>query len=106
MTNFNKREMNEELLLFIKESTGAYDITISQETLIEDDLGVTGDDGVELIGKYSKQFNVDISKFVFFEYFNDEPHAFSFNRKVKPLTVGDLEKGIVLGKLDESVIAK
>lgn len=43
------------------------------KTELENDLGITGDDGAELMEKFSKQFAVDISSFEFDQYFYPEP---------------------------------
>lgn len=96
------------LALFIKDCTGVHDISISRDSLIEDDLSITGDDAADLILAFSKKYEVDISNFNFNEYFYDEPSimdVINFNNKsVKPFTVGHLEKAILAGRLDESVI--
>ncbi len=96
------------LVLFIKDCTGVHDIAISRESLIEDDLGVTGDDAADLILAFSKKYKVDISNFNFTEYFYDDPSimdVISFNSKsIKPFTVAHLEKAIIAGRLDETVI--
>jgi len=80
------------------------------------DLGVYGDDATELLIEYRKRFNVDVSKFMAADYFKVEGidvlggliRLFSGKRSgggFKTLTVNDLEKGIVAGRLDEEVIA-
>lgn len=73
-------------------------------------MGVAGDDGVELLLKYSKQFNVDISGFNFEDYFGSEglnpldiiklPLYLFGVRKLKTLTVEDLYKGFLKKKLE------
>lgn len=78
-----------------------YDFTL--ETRIEKDLGVTGDDAAELIEAFAKEFQVDVSRFVFHDYFGPEgtdifcqyPDA----QTRKKLTIGDLEEAVELGKL-------
>jgi hypothetical protein len=96
-----------KLVEFVHEKTGAFEIPIHENTLIEDGLGCTGGDGIELITEYSKKFNVDITYFVFSDYFFPEPGAFGVpDHTIKPLTVGDLFEGIQKGKLDDSVIGK
>jgi hypothetical protein len=44
----------DELVEFIKVQTRAFDIDIMRDTLIEDDLGVTGDDASDLLENLSK----------------------------------------------------
>jgi acyl carrier protein len=83
---------------------------------LEDDLGVSGDDAVEFIAAFGKEFNVDVSHFMAADYFEPEGDIillsilrFLTGRKKqskKILTVGHLEKAIVAGRLDEDVISK
>ncbi len=95
----------DELVAFLKKQTGVYDILITRKTLIEDELGVTGDDAEDLLIAFSKKYNINISNFEFAKYFYDEPGVFNFqNRQVEQLTVGHLEKAIIAGRLDEEVI--
>ena len=95
----------EQFVLFIREEVGEFKMTINQSTLIEDDLGVTGDDAVDLLNSYTQRFGVDMSGFVFDKYFYPEPNFFRENPKPKlPITIGDMYQGIAYGKLDDSVI--
>jgi hypothetical protein len=92
------------------------DEPITRDTTIEDDLAITGDDADEFLVAFGKEFNVDVSKFPAGDYFDDEgdpilPAIIRFltnkkKRKRKPLTVGQLEKAIIAGRLDEDVINK
>jgi hypothetical protein len=93
-----------ELVVFIREQINEYNMPMTKETLIEDDLGITGDEAEELIVNFSKKYNVDISSFIFANYFFDEPGIFLQNRKIKPFTIGHLEKAIIAGRLDEEII--
>jgi acyl carrier protein len=76
---------------------------ITQSTSINLDLGVDGDDGVELISSFGKTFAVDVSDFPYSKYFGPEAsHPFGllgtamrvlFRRKtadLEPLYVRDL----------------
>jgi len=93
-----------ELTSFVREQVREFKMPITRETLIEDDLGVTGDEASELIHNFSVRYSVDISKFDFKKYFNDEPSVFLSPRKIAPFRVGFLEKAILAGRLDEEVI--
>jgi len=53
--------MQNEVIAFISEFTGVDPSMITLETLVNDDLGVDGDDGVDLLLEFSTRFNVDIS---------------------------------------------
>ncbi|MCX8019428.1 MAG: DUF1493 family protein [Chitinophagaceae bacterium] len=77
-------------------------------------LGITGDDAVELLLEYSQKFNVDISNLNLKRYFTAEgdtilPAIIRFftgrkDPKESELTIRDLEKGVLLKRLDEEVI--
>jgi len=58
------------VISFISELLSAK--SLSLETRIGEDLGVDGDDAVELLEEYSKRFSVDISNFSFDDYFGPE----------------------------------
>mgnify|MGYP000010461983 CR=1 FL=1 len=99
--NYTQQELSE----FIKKEINDYKCDIQLDNLLEDDLGITGDDASELIHAFSKKFNVDISNFIFSNYFYDEPSAFSnFSGRKKPITVNHLLKAIQEGKLDEEIL--
>ena len=94
-----------ELVAFLREQIGEYKMPVIRETLIEDGLGITGDDAEDLIVTFANKYNVDIANFDFAKYFYDEPNVFDLqSREVKPFTVGHLEKAIIAGRLDEEVI--
>jgi len=96
-----------KLYQFLKAET-TYSIDDNSSNLsIEKDLKIYGDDAYDLLVKYSKEFNVDISNFNFNKYFNSEIDGISlfilnlFGRKKKiDLTIKDLKEAIVLGKLE------
>ncbi|MBN9297408.1 MAG: DUF1493 family protein [Filimonas sp.] len=90
-----------ELLDIIRKISGEYTLTLTRDTLIEEELGVCGDDAIELILTVSKCFNVEISGFNFSKYFNDEPNPFyNSNKILVPFTIAYLERAIIAGKLD------
>ena len=97
---------------FVINQSAVNDQVITRSTQIEDDLGVSGDDAVEFIIAFGKEFNVDISKFMASDYFSSEgdfilPALVRFftkkkKRERKCFTVGHLEKAVMAGKLDEN----
>ena len=99
-----KDEHFEKLREFIIKETYSEDEPITEQTSLEDDLGVTGADALELMVTYGKFFNVDVSKFMAADYFNAEGLMSIFHSRMKPFTVGHLLKGILAGRLDEEVI--
>lgn len=80
---------------------------ISEETEIENDLGITGDDAVEFLEEFSQKFKVDTSGFDFESYFMTEGINLSSifklfsskKKKRKRLTLKDLQQAVERGKL-------
>ena len=109
-----KKEIFEKLRSFIVKETFVEDVEITANTIIETELGVTGDDSVDFIIAFGKKFNVDVSNFMAADYFEDEGidiigpiiRAITGKKKTKKkiLTIGDLERAVKAGKLDDSVI--
>jgi acyl carrier protein len=93
--NYNR----ERLINLIREEIGEFKKQFDSNSQIEDDLGITGDDAIELILKISKEFKIDITEFEFEKYFHPEPIFFINNFKTLPLTILDIENAIVSGKL-------
>lgn len=110
--------MSEEVLNKIKKfavkQAAVEEEEITENASIEDDLGVYGDDAIEFIIAFGKEFNVDVSKFMAADYFSPEgdvilPAIIRFftgkkKRKQKDLKIMHLEKAVIAGKLDEEVI--
>ena len=119
MNGLNKTmEISEEafnkLKAFVVKQSAVTDEEICRTTEIENGLGITGDDAVEFMVAFGKEFNVDVTRFMAADYFEAEgdkilPTLIRFltGRKKKAkkiLTVGHLEKGILAGRLDEEII--
>ncbi|WP_404811961.1 hypothetical protein ACIRNY_09935 [Capnocytophaga canimorsus] len=76
---------------------------------LEEDLGIYGDEAVDFITRYAEMFQVDVSEFPVYEYFNVEADSVSlffrkllgFSKKKKTLTIFDLKKGIINKKINE-----
>ena len=101
----NEDKILGDLISFIRKEMNEFKGPINRGTLIEDDLGITGDEAAELIMNFSKKYNVDIHEFVFSNYFYDESAVFILSHEVKlPFNVGHLQKAIIAGRLDETVI--
>jgi acyl carrier protein len=107
-------EIFDKLKHFIVKETGVDDDEVIREAGIEEDLGIYGDDAMELLIAYGKYFNVDTGKFMAADYFSPEGDPIlpaiiriftgKQERKTKILTIRHLEKGIHAGRLDEEVI--
>lgn len=110
--------MNDEILdkirKFIIANRWEYKFPLTRETQLQRDLRIWGDDVDEILIAFSKEFNVDVSKFPIGDYFEGEGYnspssiirLFSKKSKVpkKVLTIGDLEKAALAGRLDDEVI--
>jgi len=102
-TNDGEKDF-QELVLFVRAQLREYKRSITRETSIENDLGVTGDDAGELLSAFRDKFKVNLSKFNFEKYFNDEPSSFTYAGKLLPFAVGHLEKAVIAGRLDDDII--
>ena len=105
----------EPFKLFIEKHCFADIEKLNLHSDIEDDLLLMGDDAIDFILAYSKEYNVDVSQFMAADYISTEgghlllKHTFRrFFRNQYPnrkkLTIQHLLNGIVAGKLDESII--
>lgn len=103
----------EKIIALIEKKIGKSSFVFKEDTKLEEDLGLTGDDAIEFLTDYSEIFNVNVSKFEFMKYFGDEGdttvsifnHLFGRKTKEKKsLTIRDLELGINAGKLDDTII--
>lgn len=99
-----KEEIFNDLVAFIHSQSRGLDIPITMETSMENDLGITGDDGEDFIVEFSKKYSVDISNFYFTKYFYPEPSMIPMPKEIKILTVGHLMKAIEERRLDDNVI--
>ena len=99
----------ESIKQFVTKHRWEYDFPYTRETELRKDLKLWGDDAVEFIIAFGKEFNVDISTLDCNKYFPPEgdrilPAIFRLlSLKKKPeyfsLTLGDLEQAIKNGKL-------
>lgn len=86
---------------------------ITRDTKLISDLRITGDDADEFFLEFAKHFNVDVSNFKIGDFFGDEEDYITAaikdifrdkERGLKPITVGDLERAILAGRLDDSIL--
>ena len=104
-------ELKTNVLNLIEKLTKIKSCNLSLEMSLFHDLGLDGEDAMQLIQEYSKEFNVDIQDFCFDEYFGNEgaispfgliTMMFSNRLKVdkKRLSINDLvqsaNKGLLL----------
>ncbi|MCC8187500.1 MAG: DUF1493 family protein [Bacteroides sp.] len=114
----DKSILLKEIISFIENKYGIIDdVPLNEDTLLEKDLRITGDEACDFMVEYGKHFNVNVSNFMADQYFEAEGHEYdwlsslllTFRLKkeappIKPFTLGDLVKGIKAGKLDESIL--
>lgn len=108
-------EIFERIKSLVVKQMGRYRKPLTRETCLEKDLGMTGDDAFEFIRDFSKQFDVDISKFEMRKYFMPEADSVlpmiirlftdKKNPKEAELKLGDLEKAAIAGRLDDNIIS-
>lgn len=104
----------ESIKSFVEKQRWQYPFALERTTKIEKDLKITGDEADEFIIAFGKQFNIDVSNFNIDEYFEPEgdkilPAIVRFftgqkKTKNKELVLGDLERAVIVGKLDNIVI--
>lgn len=104
----------DELEAFITETTGIYCAHFDENTELEKDLRIWGDDAYEFLQEFSKVFDVDISNFTFSDYFREEGDFtltiflnFLTRQKVhrKALQIKHLLKAVETQVLDENVVS-
>jgi acyl carrier protein len=111
--------MNIDIFNRIKEFTvdqmGVDENDVTENTLLETDLNIYGDDAVEYLVAFGKKFNVDMSNFMAASYFSAEGgvklfpgirQLFGIKKvpKERELKIKHLVKSVEMGKLDEEVI--
>ena len=99
----------DELVQFIRYEMSISDrVPITEDSMLESDLGITGDDGVDLINAIEKAFDIVIfdSGKPTYNVFNLKENEYLFHSEgwdfwgliqctVKPISVGDLHQAIV-----------
>lgn len=96
---------------FVRKESGIFsDKTLNRDTSLEDDLDITGDDSDTFMERFFNYFSVDVGDFDIDRYFLGEGGNFLsllvnaiFKRNAEkfhkiPLTLGMLEKAIILKK--------
>jgi hypothetical protein len=106
--NHFKSPVHENLIDFLSIHLGVKKEFLIPSTRIQEDLGCTGDDAVELMHAFSEKFNVDLCEFNPNEYFDSESFdpigyllsLFRKGQKVRSnsITLQDLEDAAKLGK--------
>ena len=105
--------LSDELIKFVRKQFCLYKYHVTAETDLIIDLRMDGDEGFDFILLYAKTFRVDITLLSADKYFMAEGFQFfsglfekigiSKNKR-KTLLVGDLQKGIESGFLNDQII--
>tara|TARA_R110000782_G_scaffold5853_1_gene20208 strand:+ start:6430 stop:6723 length:294 start_codon:yes stop_codon:yes gene_type:complete len=90
----------EDICSFIIRNRWEYEFELTKDTLLVEDLKIWGDDAVDILLAFGKEFNVDLSKFYADKYFPPESLFFGNQSGYKPITIGDLLKGAREGRLE------
>ncbi len=98
--------MNHDLLNFLKEQLGE-NKNYSPDIMLYKDLNLYGEEAYDFLIRFSQKFSVDILNFNFSRHFPPEIDIISHtifnlfkNKKYLDLTIADLEKAILKGKLE------
>ncbi|MDR1810447.1 MAG: DUF1493 family protein [Prevotella sp.] len=83
---------------------------INEATSLKQDLKLYGGYARKLLYDYGDKFNVDVSRFNFRKYFPNEIPAlqifYRLFRKRRVLTLGELERAIPYGRLNDEILKK
>lgn len=90
-------EAAKDLFAFIQVKTGTQELPISPATSLEQDLGVTGEEAVELLRAIALRYQVELRHFRWSKYFYAEPHLGATYLTVEPFTVGDILRAVEKG---------
>lgn len=71
-TQGSDTELEQRVIIFFCNHTGAKTSTLDLNSRLFHDLGIDGEDALELLDAFSKKFDVDVSQFPFSEYFGNE----------------------------------
>lgn len=104
-----EKVLSERFKKFVVKQSLVKEIEVTYFAELEEDLGITGDDAIEFIEAFEKEFKVNTSDFNFHRYIKPEgdpilPAIIRFFTgkeapKYLPLTLGFLEEAIKKGKL-------
>ncbi len=96
----------EQVVDFIREWTHVpYRKPITRETRFEDDLGVTGDDGIDLLKAIELEYDIhfEADDYSFRETFNLSSNEYLFHSEAAPTIFGQMEFTTIFGSGPETV---
>jgi len=65
-------DLEEKLIAWVVQETSFDRSRVNLKSGLANDIGLDGDDAVEFMTRYAQAFNVDMTSFVFHDYFNNE----------------------------------
>lgn len=92
-TNF----IRENILEILSRNRGKSNFELNDSTSLMIDLGVDGDDALEILNQYFNTFSIDQSKFNFEDYFGYE--GFNFFKTIQSILFGNGLKDLTIGDL-------
>ena len=106
--NVMPNSFEEEVVMFLSDHLSIAPDKLTRSTRLFHDLGIDGDDAVELIESFSDRFSVDIADFEFSRYFGEEAAVtplsifrifFHGTKDIRPLSVESLILAVQKNKL-------
>ena len=88
----NNSDLDNKVIKFVSSETRINEAKLKLESSLFHDLGVDGEDALELIEAFSKEFNVDVTEFPLSDYFGNEGTMSPFG----------LIKGLITGRTKDS----
>lgn len=108
-------DLESQVISFIAKQSGNYSFELSLKTELQYDLEIWGDDAVEFLLAFSKEFDVKINRFEAAKFFRRESfYIFSIvvnhfkldKKKYHSITISDLVESVKLGELHHENILK
>lgn len=89
--------LREKIIEIISINRGKSNLEFNDSTSLMNDLGIDGDDALEILDQYFNTFTIDKSKFNFEDYFGYE--GFYFFKTIKAIIFGNRLKNLTIGDL-------
>ncbi|MCX2800793.1 DUF1493 family protein [Microbulbifer thermotolerans] len=98
-------EIKARVIDFLSNETAISASKINLSTRLFHDLGIDGEDAMDLISEFSKSYEVDVSNFQYSEYFGNEGAAspFSLIKMILNCRTQADKKELTVEKLIESI---
>jgi len=107
-------EIFEKIKSFVEEQRWKYPFKLEKTTTLDGDLSINGDDAKDFIRDFGRKFNIDVANFIAVTQFETDgdvilPGMVRFLSGMKKINfkyikLGDLERAVISGKLDETIL--